>query len=522
MELSKKLVHMEKEYPSVSSEFVIEEDLIIPDSKPDILKILLHRNELLIHETRIQEQKVFVNGVFHFSVLYSPENNPAALSSIHGEIPFDEEIQMDGVTISDTVNITADVEDMNLRIINSRKCNLHALIGLSAVKTQLYDVELPVEGDNSSETENSEPLMIRSKKLDYLELNTLKKDICRIKEELRLPDNFPTIETLLWSSTSLNDMEIIPAAGKLSLSCNLQVFFIYVGEGEEQPIRYYESTIPFSTSLECDSSMPGLIPNITYQVSQSSVDVKNNSDGEARLVSIEQILDLNIRLYQENSVQIIDDVYSCQKECNQTREKTSLSTLCERNTSRQVIQGSCKLTGSSGTVLQLIYPSCQLTTDTPKITDNGVEICGLLQVQSLYLRNNDEVPFDSFSTTIPFCHKIEINNIEKNALSSVMISLDKISISSVSESEAEMKATVNYEILVTAPCEENLIQGVTLSPLDPYKMDCLPGIIIYFVKPGDTLWQLAKDYYVPVETIRTDNELTSDNLYPGQQLLIVR
>ena len=92
MELSKKLVHMEKEYPSVSSEFVIEEDLIIPDSKPDILKILLHRNELLIHETRVQEQKVFVNGVFHFSVLYSPENNPAALSSIHGEIPFDEEI----------------------------------------------------------------------------------------------------------------------------------------------------------------------------------------------------------------------------------------------------------------------------------------------------------------------------------------------------------------------------------------------------------------------------------------------
>ena len=62
MELSKQTVHMEMEYPSVSSQFVLEEDLIIPDQKPDILKVLLKKSDVIQEEIRILENHMIFKG----------------------------------------------------------------------------------------------------------------------------------------------------------------------------------------------------------------------------------------------------------------------------------------------------------------------------------------------------------------------------------------------------------------------------------------------------------------------------
>ena len=58
--------------------------------------------------------------------------------------------------------------------------------------------------------------------------------------------------------------------------------------------------------------------------------------------------------------------------------------------------------------------------------------------------------------------------------------------------------------------------------LDRTKLGKLPGMIIYVVKQGDNLWNIGKKYYVSVERLRTLNGLSSDELKPGQKLLVVR
>ena len=42
------------------------------------------------------------------------------------------------------------------------------------------------------------------------------------------------------------------------------------------------------------------------------------------------------------------------------------------------------------------------------------------------------------------------------------------------------------------------------------------------VKQGDNLWNIGKRYYVPVDTLRSLNDLASDELQVGQKLLIVK
>ena len=45
-------------------------------------------------------------------------------------------------------------------------------------------------------------------------------------------------------------------------------------------------------------------------------------------------------------------------------------------------------------------------------------------------------------------------------------------------------------------------------------------MVIYFVKPGDSLWSVAKRFYASVSLIRQVNELQTDELVVGQRLII--
>ena len=53
-------------------------------------------------------------------------------------------------------------------------------------------------------------------------------------------------------------------------------------------------------------------------------------------------------------------------------------------------------------------------------------------------------------------------------------------------------------------------------------MALLPGIVAYIVREGDSLWDIGKKYDVPVARMREMNDLTGDEIRPGDKLLVVK
>ena len=49
-----------------------------------------------------------------------------------------------------------------------------------------------------------------------------------------------------------------------------------------------------------------------------------------------------------------------------------------------------------------------------------------------------------------------------------------------------------------------------------------PGMVGYVVKEGDSIWSIAKEYFSSLDSIRTINHLESDEVTPGEKLLIVK
>ena len=62
----------------------------------------------------------------------------------------------------------------------------------------------------------------------------------------------------------------------------------------------------------------------------------------------------------------------------------------------------------------------------------------------------------------------------------------------------------------------------SLGRLDQEKIRNMPGITVYIMKPGDTLWNIAKKFYTTVEEIIQMNNLDGDEVSSGTPLLLVK
>ena len=86
----------------------------------------------------------------------------------------------------------------------------------------------------------------------------------------------------------------------------------------------------------------------------------------------------------------------------------------------------------------------------------------------------------------------------------------------------DVKAVLSFSTVAFQEIPVSVISEMSVKPIDAEKLNNLPGMVIYTVKPGDNLWNIGKKYYTSVEDLRKLNALESDVIYPGQKLLIVK
>ena len=81
---------------------------------------------------------------------------------------------------------------------------------------------------------------------------------------------------------------------------------------------------------------------------------------------------------------------------------------------------------------------------------------------------------------------------------------------------------INTSKTLVANGNVKVIESVEEQPLDRKKLESMPGITVYIVKAGDTLWDIAKKFYTTVDEISGVNSLTEKEVKPGQSLILVR
>lgn len=515
MELVKKNIHMDRIKCKAATQITLDDDVNISDSMPDAIAVILDKAEVKVEETKATADHVNVKGSMQFFVLYQSEEGTTPVL-MTGKIPFEEQLYMEGVEPTDQVTVHIGQEDLNISLINSRKLNIQALLGLQAQVEELYDEETAVE------LYHEEPVEYRKNGVELSEITIQKKDIFRIKEELELPQNYPNIFKLLWESVKLGEVECKPLDEKISIQGELEVFALYEGEGEDTPIRYYETTVPFNGIVDCHGCRETMLPDIRYEIGHKEMEVRPDFDGEERILGLDLVVDLDMKLYEEECVAILADVYGVTKEVEAVTRKGCYKDILVCSTGKCKVADKIKVKANASRVLQLCHSEGNVQIDSTQPVENGILLEGSVGVQVLYITGEDKQPYACLKGHIPFRYTLEATGIESSSEYNVQAQVEQINGAMLDSEEVEIKAVLCFHAVVFKVMEQDIVTDIIVKELDIAKVNDLPGLVAYIAKEGDTLWQIGKKYYVPVAQIKEMNNLGSDELRPGDKLLIVK
>ena len=494
---------------------IIDTDMNVPDSKPDIEKIIATRQEVMIQNVEVMVDKLKVEGKVQVSMLYATYGEKPTLASFIQSVSFDEMIHMDGVLPMDMVKVTGMVEDSTISIINSRKLGIKGILSLFVSAS---DVDL-MEGCVEIQDEKVQQLQ---KKIHLSSMVVNKKDSARIKEKIILPNNKPNIGKVIWYDIQMSHPEIKIQDGMVPIRGDLQMFLLYEAADQQIPIQCLEYEMAFHTNVECSEARESMIENIGVTIGSKQMDVKADEDGEERLLELELSLDLDMKIYDDIYTDLLWDAYIPAGNLKLDKKKFHYEKLLMKNSGKTKINKRIRLGENQPDVMQLCHVDGSVKVDESRVVENGILVEGILEVNAIYISNQDHTPLNSIVTVIPFSYTVETAPLNNTDHYDMQVSLDQLTGTVLDGEEIEYKGTINVTVLTFEKEEMDLIVGTEEETFDIEEFQRMPGMVGYYVKEGDTLWKIAKRYHTTVDTIRQMNELTNDDLAIGDRLIIVK
>lgn len=513
MELVKRHIHMNRRRGSVTSQMTLDDDFNVPDTMDDVEQLILDSGEIQIESAKNQGEKVAVKGKLNFRILY---RTPAGqVMTLAGGIPFEENVNMPGLSESDYVQAGWELDDLNVGIINSRKLNVKALVTLKIQAETIYDAEAAVDVKFDG---NVETLKRTS---TVAALGVRRKDTFRVKEVLTLSGNKPDIDTLLWQDIKLRGVNTKPLDGKVHIDGELMVFAIYAGEDGQMPVQCMEESIPFSGEVELDESVEEMIPFITVRLVHKDMEVNPDSDGEMREISLDVVMELDMRLYEEEEVELLSDLYALDREILPDTGEACFDQIAARNLLKNKIQEKVSLP-SGQRILQICHSDGDVKIDEIQIGDGELSIDGVLEVRLLYLTADDASPVGASTEMLPFHMTAEVPSVSPNSAYQIEPGIEQISAVMLGGETVEIKGVITADILVLRQVCEQVILDVKEQPVNVEALKQMPGIVGYLVQPGDSLWKIARTFHTSVEDIMAANNLPDSAIHSGDKLILVK
>lgn len=534
MDLIKKQIHMNQWKGNVTTQITLDDDFIVPDTLDDMEQVMLDTGEIQIETVKNQGDKVAVKGRLEFQVLYRKERG--GLQTLGGNIPFEETVNVPDLEEKDYVGLTWMLEDLNTDMIHSRKLGVQAIITLQVRIEALREVEAAVDvapdslgtGGAAGRADGCADTAIGPVQAEMLKrrvnaaaIAVRRKDTYRIKEELSLNGGKPNIGQLLWREMKLRDVSVKPLDGSLHLDGELTVFVIYSPEDENMPAQWMEETLPFSGELEMSDVKEEMIPMITVRLAHRDLEAKPDYDGEMREMDAEAVLELDIKLYEEQEAELLSDMYSNGAEIELEQREAAFDQILTRNVCKTKVTEKVSLP-QDARILQICHSEGAVKLDEVEVAEDSLQIDGVLEVTILYLTSDDASPVQSFVEQLPFHCAAEARGIRCDSVYQLDAGLEQLGAVMMGGDMVEVKAVITLDFLVLQPVTEPVITGASVKPMDMKKLQELPGIVGYIVQPEDSLWTIAKKFHTTVGNIITTNELADDQVKEGQRLLLVK
>lgn len=516
MELERKYVTLNNRRGRAVSQITLEEDLNVPDQKPDIFRIVHKQGEFRPDEVKGETGKIKVRGIFLYRILYIGEGGDRMPEMLEGSIPVDETVFLNELEEGDILDFRWEMEDLHASAIHSRKANVKSVLSLTAEAMREQPVPLV------SSPEDGKDLYVQTRPMRLQQEVIHKKDTLRIREEINLPPGRPNIRRIIWKEVRLQGVEVRQEEGKLLAKGELTVFFLYECEDEPGRIQWMEQGIPFHQEIECERCHTDLLGKAEVTLLRAEMELQADYDGEPRMVRVDAVLELLLRYFEELTADVLSDAYSLNREIEPYRKKYLWDDVRNISDSRARVSGRMKLSDAEPKVLQILSCGAQLHLDHSERNERGVLVQGTVELWVLYAASDDAQPLACAVHAFPFEHTAEQQDGGEKCEWQIFLCLDQLMVTMLDAQELEMKAVLQMQVLFSETEELELVEDLSEEPLNMERIRQMPGMAIHIVQPGETLWDISKAHATTCESVMELNELKEETLKAGQKILMVK
>lgn len=493
-------------------------DMIVPDTKPDLGRILKTKARIEIHEKSLDHGRMHWNGQMICQILYAGEEDARDLHAMECRIDMDEYMNLELPDGDGRIRYVLDcqVTEVKAIILNSRKVNLQAILRIRV------DVFRYNEHSVISQIEGISQLQVRKSEQQVTVLCLDREEKYMVKDEIAIESSSANIQEILWWEAAIVRTEHRIMNGRAVLQGELLVNVLYHGGNAEESAEYVEKCIPFQGIFDAASLHEDVPLKVVMNPSQIAVRPAADEDGEPRVVLVEAMIDCQIQVYEQQSLTIIEDVYAPGWKLDPQW------TLCEmKNCHKQEnrllrIQETLQIPETYPKALHLYGVSAKPQVDDYYALDNVINLDGVLKVQLFYISADERYPIAAIQEMIPFTELIhEIPETMESV--DVHPVLMKIEADMINEQEIKIQAEIRLDLCVMEEQLLPLMTNIEMETKDPEEFEKMPSMSIYIVQQGEDLWKIAKTHETTMERIATINHLEEPGELPvGRPLLLLK
>ncbi len=477
--------------------------LIVPDVKPDILKVLQVFAEPYLCEKVIEDGKVTLNGKTKINVLYLPEGEICNVMCLDTVFDFCETIKNADFREDMTLCAVCDVEKVSYNLLNSRKIGIEAniIIDVSVLSSEKI---LMVSNDALEDAEKLKktiPFTISESFGDFK---------FNITEDIELPQGMKVCE-ILKTDISISDKEYKALPEKLVLKGKLIAGILYLDENNK--VSHLDYDIPFTEVFEIKNLNDDSEIEINYEIGETTSKIT----GENSICVSANVMP-QVKVSNSEEKEVLCDCYFLNDKCNLTYETIKMQeVLCRPNFStvlKQLLQKEEK----SPDILGVYKVQAKPWISDATIQNGKIMVSGKVLMYVLYIADSTDMPVCVIKEEVPFNYSVECS---EKASSDDKVILDvfceHISYTISSKESVEVRCGLQISGKVIKIFDEKVISDVETEALE--RKDS--GITIYFIRGDESIWDIGKNYNVRQEDILFANEIEGEvNLTKGEKLII--
>ena len=500
LETEKESVCINKKVGQKRDEIIVEGEVIVNDIKPDVLSIISTSGIPCVYKKEVMDGKVRLDGSINTYIIYLADSEDSAVRSLNTVIDFTGMIDIEDSMSYMVANEKVKIKKIETRILNGRKLNVKVVL---EVEIEVYSNENIQIVSNINNLEDVQ-MLNNQKTVNSLigEGNTkvYAKDTISI-------DAADELAEIMKASIRIVDRDMKLSYNKVLAKAESEISIMYLTEDDR--IKNINARIPIMGFIDIENISDNNICDIDYKI-KNFIIKPNNADSNS--IYVEAEIEITCFAYETRNINLIEDLYSIRSdlrftknEINTMQDKTNIKDICNINEQFEILEiGDNELYNVQTT------PNIQNT-----IVRNGKIIYeGELNLEVLFGISNG---MDSRNIQIPFNFQINSDSVTENSNIDTIIDIKREDFI-VNGGNISTNVELEFNVSISKSEKINIIDEISK---EEDSQNNIYSMVIYFVKPGDSLWSIAKKFKSTIDDIARVNNIEDENkIYVGEQLYI--